>query len=120
MIVSPEIINFSEMPFRRIRFHVGLIYQTTPEKILAIRKDIEEYIEKNKNLVDAKDQPSTIRVTNFNDSSIDMLVNCFTKSTQWHDFCVAREELLLEIIEIVKRNGSDFAYPTQTIHLEKD
>ena len=71
-------------------------------------------------MVDAKDQPSTIRVTNFNDSSIDMLVNCFTKSTQWHDFCIAREELLLEIIEIVKRNGSDFAYPTQTIHLEKD
>ncbi len=33
------------MPFRRIRFHVGLIYQTTPEKILAIRKDIEEYID---------------------------------------------------------------------------
>ena len=114
------IINFSEMPFRRIRFHVGLIYQTTPEKILAIRKDIEEYIEKNENLVDAKDQPSTIRVTSFNDSSIDMLVNCFTKSTQWHDFCIAREELLLEIIEIVKRNGSDFAYPTQTIHIEKD
>ena len=120
VLSDSEIINFSEMPFRRIRFHVGLIYQTTPEKILAIRKDIEEYIEKNKNLVDAKDQPSTIRVTNFNDSSIDMLVNCFTKSTQWHDFCIAREELLLEIIEIVKRNGSDFAYPTQTIHLEKD
>ena len=33
VLSDSEIINFSEMPFRRIRFHVGLIYQTTPEKI---------------------------------------------------------------------------------------
>ena len=115
-----EIINFSEMPFRRIRFHVGLLYETTPETIMSIRKDIESYIEKNTNLVDADQVQSTIRVTDFNDSSIDVLVNCFTKSTQWHDYCVAREELIMEIMRIVKNNGSDFAYPTRTIHLEKD
>ena len=120
VLSDSEIINFSEMPFRRIRFHVGLLYETTPETIMAIRKDIESYIEKNSNLVDSDQVPSTIRVTDFNDSSIDVLVNCFTKSTQWHDYCVAREELILEIMRIVKNNGSDFAYPTRTIHLEKD
>ena len=120
VLSDSEIINFSEMPFRRIRFHVGLLYETTPETIMSIRKDIESYIEKNTNLVDADQVQSTIRVTDFNDSSIDVLVNCFTKSTQWHDYCVAREELIMEIMRIVKNNGSDFAYPTRTIHLEKD
>ena len=108
------------MPFRRIRFHVGLIYQTKPETILSIRRDIEKYIESNDNLVNSEEVTSTIRVTNFNDSSIDLLVNCFTKSTQWHDFCIAREELILEIMNIVHNNGSDFAYPTRTVHIEKD
>ena len=120
VLSDSEIINFSEMPFRRIRFHVGLLYQTTPETIMAIRKDIEKYIQNNDNLVNSDEVRSTIRVTNFNDSSIDVLVNCFTKSTQWHDFCIAREELILEIMRIVKNNGSDFAYPTRTIHIEKD
>tara|TARA_B100001123_G_scaffold168828_1_gene194149 strand:+ start:40 stop:1083 length:1044 start_codon:yes stop_codon:yes gene_type:complete len=120
VLSDSEIINFSEMPFRRIRFHVGLLYETTPETIMAIRKDIQSYIERNSNLVDSDQVQSTIRVTDFNDSSIDVLVNCFTKSTQWHDYCVAREELILEIMRIVKNNGSDFAYPTRTIHLEKD
>ena len=120
VLSDSEIINFSEMPFIRIRFHVGLLYETTPETIMAIRKDIESYIERNSNLVDSDQVQSTIRVTDFNDSSIDVLVNCFTKSTQWHDYCVAREELILEIMRIVKNNGSDFAYPTRTIHLEKD
>lgn len=120
VLSDSEIINFSAMPFRRLMFNVGLIYQTTPETILAIREDIETYIANNDNLANADEATTTIRVTQFNDSSIDMLVYCFTRSTKWHDFCVAREQLILEIMKIVKKNGSDFAYPTSTIHLEKD
>ena len=120
VLSDSEIINFSEMPFRRIRFNVGLIYQTTPETILSIRKDIEDYVAKNDDLVNADEATTTIRVTQFNDSSIDLLIYCFTKSTRWYDYTKAKEDLILEIIKIVKSNGSDFAYPTQTIHLEKD
>lgn len=120
VLSDSEIINFSEMPFRRIMFNVGLIYQTTPETILAIRKDIESYVAANDDLANADEATTTIRVTHFNDSSIDMLVYCFTRSTKWHDFCIARENLILEIMKIVKKNGSDFAYPTSTIHLEKE
>ena len=120
VLSDSEIINFSEMPFRRIRFNVGLIYQTTPETILNIRKDIEDFVAKNDDLVNADEATTTIRVTQFNDSSIDLLIYCFTKSTRWYDYTKAKEDLILEIIKIVKNNGSDFAYPTQTIHLEKD
>ena len=120
VLSDSEIINFSEMPFRRIRFNVGLIYQTTPETILNIRKDIEDYVAKNDDLVNADEATTTIRVTQFNDSSIDLLIYCFTKSTRWYDYTKAKEDLILEIIKIVKNNGSDFAYPTQTIHLEND
>ena len=120
VLSDSEIINFSEMPFRRIRFNVGLVYQTTPETILNIRKDIEDYVAKNDDLVNADEATTTIRVTQFNDSSIDLLIYCFTKSTRWYDYTKAKEDLILEIIKIVKNNGSDFAYPTQTIHLEKD
>ena len=120
VLSDSEIINFSEMPFRRVRFNVGLIYQTTPETILNIRKDIEDYIAKSDDLVNADEATTTIRVTQFNDSSIDLLIYCFTRSTRWYDYTKAKEDLILEIIKIVKNNGSDFAYPTQTIHLEKD
>ena len=120
VLSDSEIINFSAMPFRRIRFHVGLLYSTSPDTIMKIRKDIESYIEKNKNLVNSNEIRSTIRVTNFNDSSIDMLINCFTNSKKWQYICKEPEELILEIMKIVQKNGSDFAFPTRTIHLEKD
>ena len=89
VLSDSEIINFSEMPFRRIRFNVGLIYQTTPETILNIRKDIEDYVAKNDDLVNADEATTTIRVTQFNDSSIDLLIYCFTKSTRWYDYTKA-------------------------------
>jgi MscS family membrane protein len=98
VLSDSEIINFSEMPFRRIRFNVGLIYQTTPETILNIRKDIEDYVAKNDDLVNADEATTTIRVTQFNDSSIDLLIYCFTKSTRWYDYTKAKEDLILEII----------------------
>ena len=60
VLSDSEIINFSEMPFRRIRFNVGLIYQTTPETILNIRKDIEDYVAKNDDLVNADEATTTI------------------------------------------------------------
>ena len=120
VLSDSEIINFSAMPFRRLMFNVGLIYQTTPSTILAIREDIENYIENNDDLANSDEATTTIRVTKFNDSSIDMLVYCFTRSTRWHDYCKAREQLILEIMKIVKKNGSDFAYPTSTLHIEKN
>ena len=92
VLSDSEIINFSEMPFRRIRFNVGLIYQTTPETILNIRKDIEDYVAKNDDLVNADEATTTIRVTQFNDSSIDLLIYCFTKSTRWYDYTKAKED----------------------------
>ena len=64
VLSDSEIINFSEMPFRRIRFNVGLIYQTTPETILNIRKDIEDYIAKNDDLVNADEATTTIGLLN--------------------------------------------------------
>ena len=84
------------------------------------KRQIESYVAANDDLANADEATTTVRVTQFNDSSIDMLVYCFTRSTKWHDFCIARENLILEIMKIVKKNGSDFAYPPSTIHLEKE
>jgi hypothetical protein len=42
-------------------FNVGLIYQTSPETIMAIRKDIETYIANNNDLANADEATTTIR-----------------------------------------------------------
>ena len=37
-----------------------------------------------------------------------------------NEFNAIREDLLLRIMEIVKRSGSDFAFPSQTLYMTRD
>lgn len=74
-------------------------------------------LKKNDNI----DQSQTLLV-NFNqigDFSLNILVYCFTKTTVWSEWLQIQEDVYLEIINIVQKNGSDLAYPTRKVFLEQ-
>ena len=56
----------------------------------------------------------------FNSSSLDVFCYFFTKTTNWGEFLKVQEDTNLKIMEIVERNGSSFAYPTQTLYLNNE
>ena len=60
-----------------------------------------------------------VRVDKFSDSSIDMYVRCFTKSDSWNNWLGVKEKLAIAIKEIVEKNGASFAFPSQSIYVEK-
>ena len=60
-----------------------------------------------------------VRVDKFSDSSIDMYVRCFTKSGSWNNWLDVKERLAIAIKEIVEKNGASFAFPSQSIYVEK-
>ena len=55
----------------------------------------------------------------FADSSIDMYVRCFTNSGSWNNWLQVKENLALEIKKIVEKNDAAFAFPSQSIYVEK-
>jgi MscS family membrane protein len=61
-----------------------------------------------------------IRVDAFNDSSIDFLLYCFTKTTNWVEWLEIKEALALRIKEIVEGAGTGFAFPSRTIYMAQD
>jgi MscS family membrane protein len=60
-----------------------------------------------------------VRIDKFSDSSIDMYVRCFTKSDSWNNWLDVKEKLAIAIKEIVEKNGAAFAFPSQSIYVEK-
>ena len=48
-----------------------------------------------------------------------MYVRCFTKSGSWNNWLDVKERLALAIKEIVEKNGASFAFPSQSIYVEK-
>ena len=60
-----------------------------------------------------------VRVDKFADSSIDMYVRCFTKTDDWDEWLAVKERLAISIKQIVEKNKASFAFPSQSIYVEK-
>ena len=47
-----------------------------------------------------------------------MLVQCFTKTTDWDKFIEIKENLAIKVKEIVENEKAGFAFPSQSIYVE--
>lgn len=114
-----SIVNFSEREYRRINWTIGLTYETSINQLKEICKSIEDYIRLSDNFIVNNTYKSYVRVEKFNVSSIDILIHAFTNTNDWEQYLNFKEVLAFEIKEIVEKNNSSFAFPSQTIYLDK-
>ena len=113
------LINFSRMTHRRIKWAIGVEYRTSVEQLQIIRDEITKYITNNDAFASADDVSTFVRIDNLNASSIDFLVYCFTKTTNWGEWLAIKEEFAMEIKRIVEEKaGTSFAFPSQSIYVE--
>ena len=100
-----------------ISWIITLQYDTTVDQLKTIRNEIEAYINKSEDF-DVK-VGVAVRIDKFSDSSIDMYVRCFTKTNSWNEMLSVKERLAIEIKQIVEKNNASFAFPSQSIYIEK-
>ena len=111
------VINVSQTTNWLISWIITLQYDTTVDQLKTIRDQIEEHINKSEDF----DQSIgvAVRVDKFADSSIDMYVRCFSKTNSWNEWLKVKENLALSIKQIVETNKASFAFPSQSIYVEK-
>ena len=114
---SISVENPGRMTNRRIKTEIGLRYEDS-DKVSAIVEDIRTMLKQDENI----DTGQTLLVyfDAFADSSLNIMVYCFTKTTVWAEWLDAQQAVYLKIIEIVKRHNADFAYPSQTLYVERN
>jgi len=111
------VINISETTNWRIDWAITLQYDTTVNQLKKIRNEIESHIKKSDDF--DNDVGIAVRVEKFSDSSIDMRVRCFTTSNSFSTWLEVKEKLAIEIKQIVEGNSAAFAFPSQSIYVEK-
>ena len=111
------VINVSQTTNWLISWFITLQYDTTVDQLKTIRNQIEDHI----NSSDDFDTSIglAVRVDKFSDSSIDMYVRCFSKTSEWEEWLSVKEKLAMEIKQIVEKNNASFAFPSQSIYVEK-
>ncbi|HGN0870083.1 MscS family membrane protein [Providencia alcalifaciens] len=114
---SISVENPGRMTNRRIKTEIGLRYEDS-DKVSAIVDDIRTMLKQDENI----DTGQTLLVyfDAFADSSLNIMVYCFTKTTVWAEWLDAQQAVYLKIIDIVKRHNADFAYPSQTLYVERN
>ena len=112
------VTNFSKMTHRRIKWLIGIEYSATRDQLQKIRDDIEAHISTNEAFAKPDDVATFVRIDRFSDSSIDILLYCFTLTTDWGEWLEIKESLVLTIKDIVERAGTGFAFPSRSLYVE--
>ena len=116
-----SVTNFTRRQHRRIRWIIGLEYKTNIEQLKNIRNKIKDFIDQDDSFANDGSsyfKSSYVRIDNFSDSSIDMLVQCFTKTINWDEYMEIKERLAINIKEVVESEKAGFAFPSQSIYVE--
>ncbi|ADQ79426.1 MscS Mechanosensitive ion channel [Paludibacter propionicigenes WB4] len=114
-LVEASVENISEEPMRRVLMKLGLTYNTTPEKMneaMSILRDMPNRI----NNVFEKD--IVVAFTDFTDFALVITFVYFIRKNA--DVMETPSLVNSEILRAFNAAGLQFAYPTQTIYIEKD
>jgi MscS family membrane protein len=130
---------------RRIKLYVGVTYDSNITDIQKAIDEISKMLQNHKDIsspekIDKQGLKRQYRRSNkfvsldnklgikskimvyldkFSDSSIDILIYTFSKTTNWQEWLEVKQDVLYKIWEILEENNLEFAFPSQTIYMEK-
>ncbi len=118
-LAGEALINFSRMTNRRIYWMFGLEYRTTKEQLRLIIQDISKFLNEDPEFeTDPSRTKTFVFIDSFGASSIDVMLYCFTKTTDWGEWLRVKERLAYRVKEIVEGHGAAFAFPSTSLYVE--
>jgi MscS family membrane protein len=113
-LADMRIENFTSRDRMRLATVLGLVYSTTSGQMRAVLEGVEAALRAHPRIwPDAV----VVRLAAFSASSLDVEVMAWFQTSDWAEFQAIRQEMLLDILSVVERAGTSFAFPTQTVHL---
>ena len=115
-MIDKPLDNLTLRTFRRARFDVNLTYSTTATQMRLITDDIRDFIMSHPRT----NQDGQVKFLTLGPHSKDVMVQYFVDTMDWNEFIAVKEEINYKIVEIVEQHGAQFAFPTTTVHLQKE
>jgi len=110
-MIDTALENMTVRNYRRIKFEIGLTYDTPVQEIKLIAQKIMDYI----NAHTKTNNDAIVTFESFGASSLDLQVLYYIEMMDYNSYLKIKEEINFKIIEIVQQSSGDFAFPTQTV-----
>ena len=114
-LLKCRIRNYGRMFERRIAFTIGVVYQTPAEKLQQIPTIIEDIMLK---LESARFDRAHFQ--RFGDFSLNFEIVYYVESSDYRLYMDIQQAVNLEIFRRFADAGIEFAYPTQTVFVNRD
>jgi len=109
--------SFAARDRLRLACDVSLVYETTAAQLRQILSEFERVLrEQPKIWPDAV----VVRFKELGQYSLNIEVMAWFQTSEWSEFQLIREGVLIQFMEVVSKAGSAFARPTRTVHLVAD
>jgi len=114
-LMNEVVDNMGQRKYRRILHYLGLKYDTEPEKIEEFIKGIKDIIKENP--FTRKDYYHVV-FHEYGPDSLVIMMYLFLEVPDWTEELLQKQNLFLEILKLSKKIKVEFAFPTQTLHVE--
>ena len=113
-LTNSRVHNFKRLEKRRVVFKLGVVYQTSAEHL----KEIPEFV-KNIIMNEPKAQFDRGHFATFGDHSLIFEFVYFILDQEYVQYMETQQKINLRIYEEFEKRGIHFAYPTQTVYVNK-
>ncbi|MEG1704796.1 MAG: mechanosensitive ion channel family protein, partial [Niameybacter sp.] len=114
-LANDNILNWSTMPKRRVRFSLGVTYDTSSDKLQTFMDQLKESLAQN-DLIE-KDT-SLVYFDDFGDFSLNIIVLFYALQTDLKSYSALKQQVNLDIMRLAAELEVNIAFPTQTIQIQ--
>ncbi|MEA3356058.1 MAG: mechanosensitive ion channel [Candidatus Bipolaricaulota bacterium] len=113
-LLNSRIRNYKRMAERRIAFSIGVTYGTPYEKLQAIPGMIREIIDSQE-----KTRFDRAHFKEYGDFSLDFEIVYYVLVPDYNVYMDMQQEINMELYRRFEEEGIEFAYPTQTLYINR-
>jgi MscS family membrane protein len=116
-LADMQLINWAKCDRMLITTTIGLRYETENDQLRHVLVKFREMLHAHPKI---DSESVRVRFADFGQSSLDIGIRIYALTRDFNEYYAIREDVLLRMSEIVKKSGSGFAFPSQTLYLGRD
>ncbi|MEO7735165.1 MAG: mechanosensitive ion channel family protein [Kofleriaceae bacterium] len=116
-LANQRIESYAVRDRLRLATTIGLVYETTALQMRAVLAALEAILRRH-----PKIWPDSVivRFKELAASSLDVEINAWFQTSDWAEFQIIRQDVLLDFMAAIEAAGTAIAFPTRTVHVVGD
>lgn len=91
--------------------------ETTPNQLRFLLTELRKVLYAHPKVYE---DPARIRFVGITANSKDLEIFAYLEAADYSGFLAVKEDIMLRMLDVVNRSGTDFAFPSQTVYFGKD